>query len=446
MRLTAVLLTLGFLLSAFIPISAEITLFVDAINFLDYENNTLLTVIYQVPYNQLQFVRTDIGFLADLKVNFEIFREDSLVYDKNFTNKIIVTAEDVTYTEEGYTDKISITLSRGGYRIQLVFTDLNSLETGAWSKLCELLPENAMISEIEFSHDVRADTTISQDKFHRGDQLFFPEPDHIFNLDRTQTMYIYYEFQNFSHGENGNTDLLENLVISRDDVILQEIPDRILSDKEWLPRLKRIDLSSLESGLYKLDVVLRDNISGREETRSDLFSVMVKKQKKQHMFTDSEEEYQLMRYFWHSSQLKNWKELSQDGKANLVDRFWSSFDPDPFTTENEFFLEIKKRIEYCNNFFSHFADGWTTDRGRIYIRQGAPDETRDLTTGLNTRLGTKDLTIWKYRGKKNLTYLFLDVQTSGNFKLIYAENDDLESSLSDWESYLGEDFDYDLLN
>jgi len=35
---------------------------------------------------------------------------------------------------------------------------------------------------------------------------------------------------------------------------------------------------------------------------------------------------------------------------------------------------------------------------------------------------------------------------NGNFRLIYAENDDLESSNPDWMRYVGSDFDTSLLD
>ena len=48
--------------------------------------------------------------------------------------------------------------------------------------------------------------------------------------------------------------------------------------------------------------------------------------------------------------------------------------------------------------------------------------------------------------KQDLTYIFIDLQTSGNYKLIYSGNDDNEITLSNWKEYLGgEDFDESLL-
>ena len=83
--------------------------------------------------------------------------------------------------------------------------------------------------------------------------------------------------------------------------------------------------------------------------------------------------------------------------------------------------------------------------GRIYIKHGPPDDIQRLETGLYTKYAQKDYEIWKYRTKTNLTYIFIDLMTNGNYKLIYVENDEDESTSSNWQDYLGKDFDEGLL-
>jgi len=128
-----------------------------------------------------------------------------------------------------------------------------------------------------------------------------------------------------------------------------------------------------------------------------------------------------------------------------LERFWFTRDSNPATEKNEFLEEIKERIAYCNLHFSHFKDGWETDMGRIYIRNGKADEVIKANTGLNARYIQRDYQIWKYRMDKNITYIFLDLQTSGNFKIIYSDNDFHETSWQNFDSYLGDDFDWSLI-
>jgi len=61
--------------------------------------------------------------------------------------------------------------------------------------------------------------------------------------------------------------------------------------------------------------------------------------------------------------------------AHFVDQFWLRRDPTPGTPENEFKEEHYRRIAFANQHFaSERVQGSSTDRGRIYITYGPPDE------------------------------------------------------------------------
>jgi len=67
---------------------------------------------------------------------------------------------------------------------------------------------------------------------------------------------------------------------------------------------------------------------------------------------------------------------TRDEYERFIEQFWKRRDPTPGTEENEFKEEHYRRIAYANE---HFEDpnglpGWKTDRGRIYITYGPPDE------------------------------------------------------------------------
>src|SRR5687767_13433371 len=72
---------------------------------------------------------------------------------------------------------------------------------------------------------------------------------------------------------------------------------------------------------------------------------------------------------------KAFKKLATDDeRERFIEEFWRRRDPDPDTDENEFKEEYYERIAYANEHFSSGIPGWKTDRGRIYIMYGKPDE------------------------------------------------------------------------
>ncbi|MGA8867373.1 MAG: GWxTD domain-containing protein [Candidatus Sulfotelmatobacter sp.] len=69
------------------------------------------------------------------------------------------------------------------------------------------------------------------------------------------------------------------------------------------------------------------------------------------------------------------KQLSNDEERdNFIEAFWQRRDPTPDTEENEYKEEHYRRIAYANEHFAAGVPGWKTDRGRMYIMYGPPDE------------------------------------------------------------------------
>jgi GWxTD domain-containing protein len=69
------------------------------------------------------------------------------------------------------------------------------------------------------------------------------------------------------------------------------------------------------------------------------------------------------------------KQLSNDEERDqFIEQFWLRRDPTPDTVENEYKEEHYRRIAYANEHFAAGIPGWKTDRGRIYITFGPPDQ------------------------------------------------------------------------
>jgi GWxTD domain-containing protein len=72
---------------------------------------------------------------------------------------------------------------------------------------------------------------------------------------------------------------------------------------------------------------------------------------------------------------------TNEEREQFIEAFWQRRDPTPDTVENEFKEEHYRRIAYANERFSSGIPGWRTDRGRIYIMWGPPDEIESHSSG-----------------------------------------------------------------
>lgn len=136
-----------------------------------------------------------------------------------------------------------------------------------------------------------------------------------------------------------------------------------------------------------------------------------------------------------------WKKLATDDeRKKFIEDFWHSRDPDPDTAKNEFKQEFFERIAYANEHFSSGKPGRLTDRGKIYIKFGKPDEIQSHPAGgLYDRpsyegggsTSTYPFEKWFYRHIPNVRsgveLEFVDPTGSGEYRL--ARNPDEKDAL-----------------
>lgn len=127
--------------------------------------------------------------------------------------------------------------------------------------------------------------------------------------------------------------------------------------------------------------------------------------------------------------------LSTDAERNrFIEQFWLRRDPSPGTPENEYRDEHYSRVAYANEHFGTTlttppTPGWRTDRGRIFIIYGKPDELeshpqggtydRPIEQGGGTTR-TFPFEIWRYRYIEgigtNVLIEFVDPNSMGEFR------------------------------
>ena len=76
------------------------------------------------------------------------------------------------------------------------------------------------------------------------------------------------------------------------------------------------------------------------------------------------------------------KDLRNDEEREaFIQQFWDRRNPDSRSSYNSFREEHYRRIAYANDNFASGVPGWRTDRGRVYIIHGPPDDRETRPTG-----------------------------------------------------------------
>jgi GWxTD domain-containing protein len=136
-------------------------------------------------------------------------------------------------------------------------------------------------------------------------------------------------------------------------------------------------------------------------------------------------------YIISDEERKAFKQLNTDEeREQFVEQFWLRRDPTPDTEENEFKEEHYRRIAYANEHYASGIPGWRTDRGRIYIQYGPPDEIEAHSSGGSyerpiSEGGGETETFpfeqWRYRYidgvGQNIIIEFVDTTMSGEYRM-----------------------------
>jgi len=125
------------------------------------------------------------------------------------------------------------------------------------------------------------------------------------------------------------------------------------------------------------------------------------------------------------------KKLSTDDeRESFIENFWERRNPNPSSPENEYKEEYYRRIAYTNEHYASGIPGWKTDRGRIYIMYGPPDENDTHPSGGSYErpdsegggtTSTYPFEQWRYRYidgiGNNIILEFVDTTMTGEYHL-----------------------------
>ena len=138
-----------------------------------------------------------------------------------------------------------------------------------------------------------------------------------------------------------------------------------------------------------------------------------------------------VRYIITPEERKAFVQMATDEeRENFIESFWMRRDPTPDSMENEYKEEHYRRIAYANDRYASGIPGWRTDRGRIYIAYGPPDEIESHPSGGQYQrpyeegggfTSTYPFEIWRYRWIEgigsDILLEFVDPTMTGEYRL-----------------------------
>ncbi len=361
----------------------------------------------------------------DGRVNFKAKVE---IKGKNLASPIV--AEWAQHSEKLLNfsiDKFWASLSPGEYDVSFSIFDLNSKNTGKALFKVSSLEKDTLL----YTSDLQLLLSMypgEDSVFGRFGYVQIPNPSSIYGAER-DTLFFYMELYNL-YPDTVPYFVRYYILDERGNPIRVTSPMK--KSKLELPVVRDgILLKGLQTGKYTIKVQVVDPSSGKsvEDERGFVYYSAG---------APGQEESQEMKYFYFidyyasPSDLRELESLPEEGKVLYLRKFWKKFDPTPSTDYNEFFVEFVRRCKYADaNFSLPEKPGRLTDRGRIYIKYGPPDERNRVTFELTSR----NREHWIYYSGGLKEFVFVDLKNTGDFELVYSTEAD-EPSKPDWQKYV----------
>ena len=256
--------------------------------------------------------------------------------------------------------------------------------------------EHLNLSSLVFVSRFYEDTTKAP--FKRGDIAFLPNPSATFK----DTLRYFFEIYDVIPD---TSKLVINWSINRGDKLIahgkpQVIPVKL---KDFSYR-GSIPLEQLEDGEYTLRFQVVDIALNEKRVLKRNFRI------KRGLALNMDDDIRyFIDYIASAEELAEFKKIKDEKARRLwIEKFWQKKDP-----TGTFYPLFRQRVlEADAKFSTPFKKGRYTDRGRVYILFGMPDEIRREEIGVSQ----KSYQIWVYY-RNNYKFVFYDQFNTGDYRL-----------------------------
>lgn len=391
----------------------EPTYYQDFVNFYSGSGSTSrVDVFIQVPYKNLQFVKSNQGFTAKYSVTASVLDslKKKLVVEKTWNETINVIDYNIAASKENYNlSKRSFELAPGNYFIRTMLEDKDSRKEafGENNFKVKTYDKDISLSDILF---------ISTKESAQTKNEIIPNVSR--NIPSSKDKVKFY-FELYLKDTIDTRLTLEYSVHSSENTLVhKEIEDRnIKSGTNQI--LYIFNEFPFDLGIYTLTISVSDSTEKVIDKTSKTFFSHWKGLPA--IITDIDKAIAQTLYIATPGELDYMQsgETTQEKTKRFLE-FWKKKDPSPNNDENEFLDEYFRRVAYTNENFSSYIEGWRSDRGMVYIILGAPNNIDRHPFEYDS----KPYEVWEYY-ELNRSFVFLDQTGFGDYRLITPLTGDL---------------------
>jgi GWxTD domain-containing protein len=413
------------------------------------QDRTRVKGLVQIPLTFLQSPGQ--GKPASYAVSVKVADSTGLaLYQQSWQNHAMAVNDSSAFTVE----IVDFAVAPGKYRFEVTVQDSVSGRKLSSATELQALSDSSFASDLLIAPEIRLatanDTVPRPGEFRTGNNLVTATARVLLTPLRATVFYLLEAYA----GKEADGTLSVAIRDSAGKVSMktQPLPVKVTAGGSVLKG--QLDLTGLPPGNYSMVADL--DLGGKTTQRSADFSMaglgetLAKDAARRQTERVTDEGYfgqmsdaelnaaeEPLEYIAEARQLSAWSpRLSTAAKRRFLTAFWKERDPTPGTPRNERREAYYGAVDYANKTFKEGGrnpvSGWRSDRGRVYAKNGAPDEVfRRQQEGR-----APPYEVWSYAKGKGYYYIFADRSGFGAYTLIHS-NDLKETGLPGWMDVLG---------
>ncbi|MCL5033772.1 MAG: GWxTD domain-containing protein [Bacteroidetes bacterium] len=386
--------------------------FFDALNFKAESNRSRLDFYFQIPYSELQFLRTGNELTASYEVSLQLLDEEgNPVLEQAWDERTSCPSFDETLNERIFSvSQRHFNVRPGSYTLQVAVTDSETNRT-------YMAKRSFVARDYSIGSPSISDVMLLMSST-RANGVFTIIPNIEGNvISQRDSFPVFYEVYSPQTG-----DSLYQLT-----EIFGEKNKPLYSHSAWLEisdTVKKIfaDIpkDSIPMGNYRLAVTLKQSadrnapvIASAVRTFSIHFPELPL------TIASLDEAAEEMMYVADSKTIDSIRhEPHMLSKEEIFIRFWQGHNPNPSSKHNPVLEEYYNRVVYANEHFAHYRAGWKSDMGMIYILMGPPNSVDRHPFNIDS----KPYEVWHYF-QRNRHFVFIDQTGFGDYRLLLPTSD-----------------------
>jgi GWxTD domain-containing protein len=305
-------------------------------------------------------------------------------------------------------------------------------------------PGIMILSDIELCSNISGSLD-QKDQFYKNTYRVIPHPSNVFGSTTSPVVFTYAEFYNL------NTEMKYEIKVQIVDyqgvVKKRRIHQRQYTDPNVVD-VSTLNVTSLSSGKYDCEIIISDTL-GHELAKTQHPIFLYNPHLQQSNITtptsrsaefagmSSEElanEFQTAQYIVSSEDNRMFDKLTtREARQNFLENFWTKIENEKQGHSDLTRAVYLKRVSIANQrYIVSGKEGWRSDRGRVFILYGEPDETQRFASSSDK----KPYEIWNYhRIEGGVEFIFIDCTGFCEYILVHSS---MHNEIHDesWEQLL----------